>query len=232
MMYSFILLSGNKFSKEILNTISLFEDLFCVGNVESEIEALNIILEKRPDLVFINTDSFITTDFLYELSNFIENLPFIVVISDDINLAYKVIKQSVNDFLLRPIELTEFRKCYLRFSKSQKKIKENRLIIKSNSDYNFVKIDEILYLKADNNTTDFYLTSGKTITAYKTLKFYEEQLPFTFLRIHNSYVVNINYVTRINIGKAKCYLDNQLLPFSRTYKDNVEIIINRISQFG
>ena len=129
MLYSFILLSGNKFSKEILNTISLFEDLFCVGKVESEIEALNIILEKRPDLVFINTDSFITTDFLYELSNFIENLPYIVVISDDINLAYKVIKQSVNDFLLRPIELTEFRKSYLRFSKSQKKIKESRLII-------------------------------------------------------------------------------------------------------
>ena len=232
MLYSFILLSGNKFSKEILNTISLFEDLFCVGKVESEIEALNIILEKRPDLVFINTDSFITTDFLYELSNFIENLPYIVVISDDINLAYKVIKQSVNDFLLRPIELTEFRKSYLRFSKSQKKIKESRLIIKSNSDYNFVKIEEILYLKADNNTTDFYLTSGKTITAYKTLKFYEEQLPFTFLRIHNSYVVNINYVTRINIGKSKCYLDNQLLPFSRTYKNNIDIIIKRISQFG
>lgn len=229
MQYSFLLLSGNKFNKEILKCISLFEDLFCVGTVESESEALNKILEKRPDLVIINTDNSISTDFLIELSTYIDILPFIVVVANDTTLAYKAIKQGANDFLLNPFQINEFRKTFLKFVKSQKRIKENKLVIKSNSDYNFIKLDEILYLKADNNTTDFYLINGKKITAYKTLKFYEEDLPFIFLRIHNSYMVNINYVTRINIGKSKCYIDNILLPFSRTYKENVDIIIKRIS---
>lgn len=229
MQYSFILLSDTKISKEILNTISLFNDLLCVANVENEIEALNKILEKRPDLLIIKLDNNISTDFLIELSTFIDCLPFVIVISKDSNLAYKAIKHGINDFILSPIQLPEFRKSYLRFIKSQKRLKENRLVIKSNSDYNFIKIDEILYLKADNNTTDIYLVNGKKITAYKTLKFFEDQLPFTFLRIHNSYIVNINYVTRINVGKSKCYIENILLPFSRTYKENIDIIINRIS---
>lgn len=229
MHYSFIILSGNKFNKEILNTISLFEDLFCIGKVLCENEAVNLILEKRPDLVIVNTDEIISTDFLIELSTFIECLPFVIVISNDSSIAYKAIKHGVNDFLLSPIQLPEFRKSYLRFIKNQKRLKESRLVIKSNSDYNFLKIDEILYLNADNNTTDIYLVNGKKITAYKTLKFFENQLPFTFLRIHNSYIVNIKYVTRINIGKSKCYIENLQLPFSRTYKENIDVVINRIS---
>lgn len=229
MQYSFILLSGNKFNKEILKTTSLFEDLVCIAELDNEDETLNKVLEKRPDLLIINLDELISFKFLLELSTYLENLPFIIVVSNDTSLAYKAIKSGVDDFLLQPFKVSEFRKCYLKFVKNYKKQKESKIVIKSNSDYNFVKIDEIIYLKADNNTTDFYLNNGKIITAYKTLKFFESQLPFTFLRIHNSYIVNINFVYRINVGKSKCYVDSQILPFSRTYKENIEIIINRIS---
>ncbi len=115
--------------------------------------------------------------------------------------------------------------------KTHKALYADTISIKSNGDYNFIRTSEIVYLKADNNTTDFYLKSGKVISAYKTLKHFEKLLPFYFFRIHHGYVINIQYVSRINLGKNSCYLQNNeiILPFSRTYKANIDTVILRIS---
>ncbi len=49
--------------------------------------------------------------------------------------------------------------------------------------------------------------------------------------LHHGYVINVDHVSRINLGKNQCYLlNNEIsLPFSRTYKDNISTIIIRIS---
>ena len=112
----------------------------------------------------------------------------------------------------------------------QQKKTSAKLCVRSNGDYHFISLDDILYLKADNNTTDIHLITGKVISGFKTLKYYESQLPSYFFRIHNSYVVNLDYVTRINLGKSDCYLlDNTIkIPFSRTYKEQIDLIIKRL----
>lgn len=119
----------------------------------------------------------------------------------------------------------------MRYQKTHKALYANKISIKTNGDYHFIKTHDIVYLKADNNTTDFYLQSAKVITAFKTLKYFEKLLPFYFLRIHHGYVINLDHVSRINLGKNQCYLlNNEIsLPFSRTYKDNISTIIIRIS---
>ncbi len=106
-----------------------------------------------------------------------------------------------------------------------------QICIKSYGDYQFIALKDVVYLQADNNTTDFYLVNGKSLSAYKTLKHYENNLPSFFYRIHNSFVVNSNYVSRINTGKSLCYLNNNevSLPFSKTFKDNIDTIIRKIA---
>ena len=118
----------------------------------------------------------------------------------------------------------------MRYQKTHKSLAA-KISIKSNGDYHFINPNDIIYLKADNNTTDFYLKNEKVISAFKTLKHYEQLLPFYFFRIHHSYLINIDYVSRINLGKCNCYLDNNeiIVPFSRTYKDNIDAILVRIS---
>jgi len=68
------------------------------------------------------------------------------------------------------------------------------------------------------------------ITAFKTLKHFEGVLASPFVRIHNSYIVNIDYVSRIHTGNAVCYIKNTTtkLPFSKSYKEHVNSIINSI----
>jgi len=106
------------------------------------------------------------------------------------------------------------------------------ICIKSYGDYRYLDSDEILYFEADNNSTDIHLNNGEMITAFKTLKHFETVLPETqFLRIHNSYIINVDQVSRIHTGNTVCYIKNSTtkLPFSKSYKDNVDLIINRIA---
>lgn len=110
-------------------------------------------------------------------------------------------------------------------------VHRNLICIKSYGDYRFLELDEIAYLKADNNSTDITLNNGEVITAFKTLKYFEENLPSYFFRIHNSYIVNKNYVSRIHTGNTVCYIKNSKtqLPFSKSYKEHVEQIIAQLA---
>jgi DNA-binding LytR/AlgR family response regulator len=105
------------------------------------------------------------------------------------------------------------------------------ICVKSYGDYRFIEAKNICYLQADNNSTDIHLHNGEMITAFKTLKHFENVLQSPFVRIHNSYIVNIDYVTRIHTGNAVCYIKHTIMkiPFSKSYKDNVDAIISSIS---
>lgn len=101
------------------------------------------------------------------------------------------------------------------------------LCVKSYGDYRFIPADQICYLQADNNSTDIHLQNGEMITAFKTLKHFENVLNLPFIRIHNSYIVNMDYVNRIHLGTSVCYVKHQVqkIPFSKSYKDSVEQIL-------
>ena len=105
------------------------------------------------------------------------------------------------------------------------------ICIKSYGDYRYIDAKDICYFQADNNSTDIHLNNGEMVTAFKTLKHFEGILSFPFIRIHNSYIVNRNYISRIHTGNAVCYIKNTpiKLPFSKSYKGNVDLIISDFS---
>jgi DNA-binding LytR/AlgR family response regulator len=111
--------------------------------------------------------------------------------------------------------------------------KEQPLIIcvKSYGDYRYIDAKDICYLQADNNSTDIHLNSGEMITAFKTLKHFEGVLQYPFVRIHNSYILNIDFVSRIHTGNSVCHIKNTTtkLPFSKSYKENIDKIIASIA---
>ena len=106
------------------------------------------------------------------------------------------------------------------------------ICVKSYGDYRYIDSRDIIYFEADNNSVDIHLKDGEMVTAFKTLKVFENVLPASqFLRIHNSYIINVNQVARIHTGNSVCYIKNSTvkLPFSKSYKENVELIIHRIA---
>jgi DNA-binding LytR/AlgR family response regulator len=192
-----------------------------------------------------------------ELHRYLKVIPKIIVTTSKKDLAYEAIQHGVADYILKPLARIDFIKSILRLKKSEldsadvlahpqvledkptfvvqheAPTKEEPLVlcVKSYGDYRYIDARDICYLQADNNSTDIHLNGGEMITAFKTLKHFEAILSYPFVRIHNSYVVNSRYISRIHTGNAVCYIKNTTIkiPFSKSYKVNIDLIISQIS---
>lgn len=188
---------------------------------------MDTLLKHRPDLVFIQIDNILEDPFKFvsELYLYNHHPPNFIAVSQSKNQAYTAFKYNFLDYILYPVSGLEIRKSMLRYQKKNSSC-ASLICIKSYKDYRYLNTDDILFLKADNNTTDFYLEDGKVIGAFKTLKTFEEKLPNSFLRIHKSYIVNTSYVSRIHYGKATCSLRQcpQPIPFTKTFQENIDRI--------
>jgi len=193
-----------------------------------------------------------------ELYRYLKTVPKIIVTTKKKDLAFEAIQYEVTDYILKPLVRIDFVKLVLKLNKSNKetevssvkpsvvsmeipKIAEHQeivnkekpliLCIKSYGDYRYIDANDIAYLQADNNSTDIHLRNGEMITAFKTLKHFESVLTYPFIRIHNSYIVNRSYISRIHNGNTVCYIKNTTtkLPFSKSYKANIDLIIREFS---
>lgn len=237
MQYSYLIIDDDADAvKETLRLFEGFPEYYCVGVAGNREDAINKILELQPQIVFIEINTGkkkndLSLSIITELYQFIDRLPYFIVQTGSPKFAFEAIKAGVADYLLKPLSPFELRKSLLKFQKTNPETANSTICIKSYGDYQFISLHDIVYLKADNNTTDFHLQNGRTVTAYKTLKHYEANLPFYFFRIHNSYIVNSNHISRINTGKSLVYLNNSDLSisFSKTFKDNIDTIIRKIA---
>jgi len=197
-------------------------------------EAMNIILQKKPNLVFINIDDAIENawSFVSETEHYLEEVPGFIALSSSKEKAYDALKNNFIDFLLKPASELDIRKAILKFKKKHSFKPKDTLCLKSYKDYQYISTDDILFLKADNNTTDFHLSNGKTISAFKTLKTFEDILPENFMRVHKSYIVNMHHVIRVNYGNLRCTVkeSDEFIPFTRTYIRNIDNLNRQLSQ--
>ncbi|MCT3803654.1 response regulator transcription factor [Elizabethkingia anophelis] len=78
------------------------------------------------------------------------------------------------------------------------KPKEVEKLILKNRDYlQIIRCDDIVYCEGDKGYTTFFLNNEPGVLVSKVLKEYETLLSTAnFIRCHQSYLVNMNYVTR------------------------------------
>lgn len=229
MSFSYIIIGNDTTQLSVILTkTKVFPNYNCVGTYCLKEDISSVIMRLNPDLVFIQknmTDTNISLQIIGECLTYLKNPPYFVLISDTNSFALEAIQNGISDYLTKisthvlGMSLSKFEN---RFSKIQPKT----ICIKSYSDYHFINYNDLVYLKADNNTTDFKLNNNKIVTAYKTLKYFEQNLPPNFVRIHKSYIVNVSYISRIHFSKSRCYLNfNEQIPFSNTYREIVERIL-------
>lgn len=205
-----------------------------IATVSDLNNAMNSILKKSPSVVFFNIDLLPSPIYFIKELSFIQNsLPYFIAVSTTKDLAYDAFKAGFNDYLLKPFDEVEFRKSLAKKKQlSKTELNLETICLKSYNDYQYLNTSDIIFLKADNNTTDFHLSNGEIVVAFKTLKTFEGLLPNNFIRIHKSYIVNKDYISKIQIGKLNCVLNDKAhhsIPFTRTYLDNIEFLINSFS---
>lgn len=237
-------------------------DLEFLGMAFTLEEGLDLVIEKKPHLIFLEivpTDekSNLSLSFISELHRFLTVLPEVIITTTQKNWAFEAIDYGVFDYHLKPVQTIQIVKSVYKLRKKarfdvpiQKLHSDQQQIlpsiisltreqdpkpliicIKSYGDYRYINADDVCYFQADNNSTDIHLNSGEMITAFKTLKHFEGILTFPFIRIHNSYIVNRKYISRIQTGNSLCFIKNSTtkLPFSKSYKTNIDLIISDFS---
>ncbi|SHG39248.1 LytR/AlgR family response regulator transcription factor [Flavobacterium aquidurense] len=255
--YSYIIIDDDAESILKTKTVAAsFPELTFLASAVNYQDGLYLVLEHQPSIVFLEIDpkdtiSNLSLSFINELYRFFSLIPKIIITTTKKELAFDAIQYSVFDYLLKPVQSIDLVMLVLKLKKNvlennsveirseaasailpvvqMPQIVEKPLIIciKSYGDYRYINSLDICYFQADNNSTDIYLNSGEMITAFKTLKHFEGILSYPFVRIHNSYIINRNYISRIHNGSSVCYIKNspKKIPFSKTYKSNVDRII-------
>jgi two-component system LytT family response regulator len=87
-----------------------------------------------------------------------------------------------------------------------------------------MKIMDIVKGEASDNYTTFYLTNGRKYVVSKTLKFFEDMLiDFDFSRVHKSFLVNVQHITKYKKGKGGevIMVDGSSVPVSPLYKSGL-----------
>lgn len=227
MAYSYLIIDSSIGPKlQLQNLLEDHDEFYCTSIATNLQEGLNGILKHGPDVVFVylNHDADATFSMVMEIHQYLDVIPKFIAISKTREFAYPALKNGFFDYWLLPFGELDVRKSLLRLRKLSPKEASQTLCIKSYSDFRYLNIDDILYLQADNNTTEFIMRDGTINNAFKTLKTFEDSLPKNFVRIHQSFIVNVNHISRISYGKAICALKygNKQLPFSKSYRKNID----------
>ncbi|MGD1947370.1 MAG: LytR/AlgR family response regulator transcription factor [Croceivirga sp.] len=228
MEYSYAIIDTDAASNlQLQLQLKEYGDFFHTGTAGEANDGLNLILKTLPDLVIVNLSQNANLLFhmVMQLHEYVEKLPVLIAVSKTKDYSYDAIKGGFFDYWLLPHNEFEIRKTIFKLRKQLPKEQlPSTLCLKTYNDYQYLDTNEILYLKANNNTTAIIMRNGSIVSAYKTLKTFENTLPNSFVRVHQSYILNAKYISGINYGKNTCSLRNSdvHLPFSKSYRKHID----------
>jgi two-component system LytT family response regulator len=208
-----------------------------IGSCATVRESLVLIKTTKPDLLLldINLPDGTGFDILEQMWPAQCKVIFLTAHQE---YALQAFRYGAIDYLLKPLDEDEFRDALQRVSNAQPLLqeqiaitvnsyrenkKQDHLALRSQQSVQVVGFKDICYLQADDCYTTVFLNDGKKIVVSKPLKYYEDLLPGTsFLRIHQSYLVNKHYIGRWHPKESLLYLkDGTQLPVSVRKKELV-----------
>jgi two-component system LytT family response regulator len=214
-----------------------FPDIEVVGEADGVESGFELLNKAQPDIVLLDIEIKGGTGFniLQKVRPYNFMVIFITAFDE---FAIKAIKFSAIDYILKPINETEFCSAiesaistYERnkvamqvqnlLDHVEDKGKNRKIILRTMESIFLVDLEEILYCESDNSYTTFYLSDGKEILISRGIKEYEQMLsPYRFFRPHQRYLVNLNQVERIdkNDGGSIILKSKASIPISHRRK--------------
>jgi len=242
--------------QDAINSIELIINEYCsnaevIGTASSAAEGKTVIMEQKPDLIFLDIEMPRGNGF-----DLLEMLPErnfeIIFITAYNNFAIKAFKYSAIDYILKPIDIDEFIEAVDRAEKrinlyQQRPIKneekyntllENihshrpvKITIPTSEGQLYVEITNICRIEAEGSYSNIFLKEKKKILVSKNLKEFENMLSENdFFRSHNSHLINLEHVKKyvLKDGGYIEMVDKTIVPISRRRK---EAFIEKMQEF-
>ena len=247
-MVKVVIIDDEKSSRETIKFLlaDYFPEVTVSAEAESVDDAVKIIEEQNPELVFLDIEIKGGTGLhvLQRLKKRDFKLIFITAFND---FAIKAIKFSAIDYILKPINEFEFKngveRAILEIGKisnssqtdtlfaNQESTKERKLVLQTSQEIHIVNISEIVHCVSDNAYTTFRLNTGEKIVVSKGIGEYADLLAgFGFLRPHQSHLVNINYIKKLDKSDGGFLIlkDKTQIPVSSRQKQQLIDLLSKL----
>lgn len=212
-------------------------DLELIDECNNGFEGIKSIEKHKPDLIFLDIQMPKINGF--EMLELIDEEPGIIFTTAFDEYAIKAFETSAIDYLLKPFTQERFDKAIDKWKQrngtnstvdsiietAQKQPDEDlRIVVKDGSEIKIIPTDTVLYIEAYDDYVKIH-TKEKYFVKKKTMSYYEKTLNSKdFLRIHRSYIININELTKIESYEKNSY--------RATLKNDSKIPISRSSYSG
>jgi two-component system LytT family response regulator len=211
--------------KMIVSMVKKIDTITFVGEAASVAEGLVLTNTTQPDLILLDIQLKDGTGF--NLLEKLTILPKVIFITAYNNYAIQAIKVGALDYILKPIDEEELELAIQKITKENQlkeqfthtntalKGKLDKLFLKTQEGLHILNLSDILYCLGEGSYTEFHTKDGSKITISKPLKEYETVLPDDrFARCHQSYIVNLNEISRIDKSDFIIINDGTKIPLS------------------
>lgn len=217
-----------------------------IGKTSDPKEGVQLINKHKPDIIFLDINMPGMNGF--EVLDALEHRKFSLIFTTaHEEYALKAIKNNAIDYLLKPIAGEDLKLAVQKVMSSEKSEepykaaikllkelsgdKEIKISIPVKDGIRVVNAEEIIYIEANSNHAIVLLSDKSKHEVNKSLKEFEMQLcdgSTRFIRLHNSFVINVNHVTRYlpEEGGYAVLADEKTIPISKTKKDEFLGMIN------
>lgn len=236
-----IIVDDERIARDVLaNYLSKYcPSVELIGQAENIREAVPMIKDMQPQLVFLDVE--MPYGNAFDLLEACEGQKFeTIFITAFAEYSLRALNMSASYYILKPIDITElitavnkvhegllkkeeFDRTKILLQNLKVKQGQQQIILPTMTGFDVIKTSTITKLQANGNFTDVHLTDGSRRMICKFLKHFDELLEEPFIRIHRSYIVNLDFVssyTKSSGGYVTMY-DGSEIEVSASYKDNL-----------
>jgi two-component system, LytTR family, response regulator len=228
--YRTLIVDDEKYArKDLREQLSSFTCIDVIGEAKNIETAIEHVERLKPDLIFLDIQFPGETGFdLFEKTSIIAKVIFVTAYDEYAIRAFEV---NACDYLLKPVNPVRLAMTIKRLSENPEPDvvasnvfrNEDSIYIQLNYKYYFIRIDSIVKITATDHYTEITTSKGIKGLSNKHLFEWAECLPkSSFIQVHRSSIVNINFVEKISRGS--CYSHQikmksieTLIPISRKY---------------
>jgi two-component system LytT family response regulator len=235
-MIKVILIDDEPLSREIIKSyLSSYKDVEVVAECNDGFEGVKAIMQHQPNLIFLDIQMPKIKG--CEMLELIEQPPAVIFSTAFDEYAIKAFETHAIDYLLKPFSEDRFKKAMDKFLEKSLPIKEDstntllesmasspnqaeRIVVKTGNKVKIIPMHEIHYLEADDDYVKIVTNDGSYLKN-RTMQYYEQTLDARFfVRVHRSYIVHVNQITRIDPYQKETHLavlrDGKQIPVSKT----------------
>lgn len=195
-----------------------FPELELAAECNDGFEGMKSIQQHKPDLVFLDIQMPKINGF--EMLELIEDPPAVIFTTAFDEYAIKAFESNAVDYLLKPFSKERFEKAVQKYQTLQNNsfvekvvetaaespMQQDRVVVKDGSKIKIIPVHHIHFLEAADDYVKIISNDGSFLKK-RTMAFFEKSLePFRFVRVHRSYIVNTQLITRIDAYEKDSHL--------------------------